>query len=101
MSGRDGLYVATMGGARVLGRDRELGSIEVGKLADLALWKIDGVQHAGIVDPVAALTLGSQPPLSLLLVNGREVVREGGLVRIDERDVARQVSGAVKVLLAS
>ncbi|MCS5734308.1 8-oxoguanine deaminase [Herbiconiux daphne] len=99
MSGRDGLYLATMGGARVLGRSNELGSIEVGKLADLALWKVDGVEHAGIVDPVAALTLGAQPPLALLLVNGRAVVREGSLVRADERDVARRVSAAVATLL--
>ncbi len=99
MSGRDGLYVATMGGARVLGRDRELGSIEVGKLADLALWKVDGVQHAGIVDPVAALTLGAQPPLSLLLVNGRAVVRDGVLTGSDAGAVAREVSAAVRTLL--
>ncbi|MFB2556487.1 8-oxoguanine deaminase [Herbiconiux liangxiaofengii] len=99
MTGRDALRVATLGGARVLGRDREIGSIEVGKLADLALWKVDGVAHAGIVDPVAALTLGSQPPLALLLVNGREVVRDGELTRVDERDVARRVSGAVSALL--
>jgi cytosine/adenosine deaminase-related metal-dependent hydrolase len=101
MSGRSGLYIATMGGARVLGRDRELGSIEVGKLADVALWKIDGVEHAGIVDPVAALTLGAQPPLALLLVDGREVVRDGALVRVDERDVARRVTAAVEELLGS
>jgi cytosine/adenosine deaminase-related metal-dependent hydrolase len=88
-----------MGGARVLGRDAEIGSIEVGKLADLALWKVDGVAHAGIVDPVAALTLGSQPPLALLLVNGREVVREGSLVRVSSASVARGVSRAVSALL--
>lgn len=99
MSGRDALYVATRGGAKVLGREAELGSIEAGKLADLALWKVDGVAHAGIVDPVAALTLGSQPPLSLLLVNGRPVVQEGVLVNADERAVAEGVSGAVTALL--
>jgi cytosine/adenosine deaminase-related metal-dependent hydrolase len=99
MTGRDGLRIATMGGARVLGRDAEIGSIEVGKLADLALWKVDGVAHAGIVDPVAALTLGSQPPLALLLVNGREVVREGSLVRVSSASVARGVSRAVSALL--
>ncbi|MCS5715355.1 8-oxoguanine deaminase [Herbiconiux sp. CPCC 205716] len=99
MSGRDGLRIATMGGARVLGRSGEIGSIEVGKLADLALWKVDGVAHAGIVDPVAALTLGSQPPLALLLVNGREVVREGELVRVSSGEVARGVSRAVSALL--
>ncbi|GLK18099.1 8-oxoguanine deaminase [Herbiconiux flava] len=99
MTGRDGLRIATMGGARVLGRDAEIGSIEVGKLADLALWKVDGVAHAGIVDPVAALTLGSQPPLALLLVNGREVVRDGALVRVSSASVARGVSRAVSALL--
>ena len=99
MSGRDALRVATMGGARVLGRASEIGSIEVGKLADLALWRIDGVAHAGIVDPVAALTLGSQPPLALLLVNGEEVVRDGRLVRADERAVAAGVERAVGELL--
>jgi len=94
MAGRTGLRLATMGGARVLGRDREIGSIEVGKLADLALWKVDGIEHAGIADPVAALTLGAQPPLTLLLVNGLAVVREGELTRVREADVARDVATA-------
>ncbi|WPO85058.1 8-oxoguanine deaminase [Herbiconiux sp. KACC 21604] len=98
MSGRDALYVATRGGARVLGREAELGSIEVGKLADLALWRVDGVEHAGIADPVAALTLGALPPLELLLVNGRAVVREGALVNADEGAIARGVREAVGVL---
>jgi cytosine/adenosine deaminase-related metal-dependent hydrolase len=98
MTGRESLRVATMGGARVLGRDAEIGSIEAGKLADLALWKVDGVAHAGIDDPVAALTLGSQPPLALLLVNGRVVVRDGMLERVDEGEVARGVARAVEVL---
>ncbi|MDN4640347.1 8-oxoguanine deaminase [Agreia sp. PsM10] len=94
MAGRTGLRLATMGGARVLGRDREIGSIEVGKLADLALWKVDGIEHAGIADPVAALTLGAQPPLALLLVNGSAVVRNGELTRVREADVARDVATA-------
>ena len=98
MSGRQGLYIATMGGARVLGRDREIGSIEVGKLADLALWRIDGVEHAGILDPIAALTLGSQPPLSRLLVHGRTVLRDGELTGIDEAAVARSSAAAARAL---
>jgi cytosine/adenosine deaminase-related metal-dependent hydrolase len=58
---RDALELATMGGAAVLGRSDEIGSIEVGKLADLALWRIDGLAHADVADPVAALVLGSPP----------------------------------------
>ncbi|PPH36072.1 8-oxoguanine deaminase [Rathayibacter sp. AY1E3] len=94
MSARQALSVATIGGARVLGRQDEIGSIEVGKLADLALWRIDGIEHAGIADPVAALALGAQPPLSLLLVQGRPTVREGRLVNADEDRIAREVARA-------
>jgi cytosine/adenosine deaminase-related metal-dependent hydrolase len=93
-SGREALRVATMGGARVLGRQNEIGSIEPGKLADLALWKIDGVEHAGIADPVAALSLGGLPPLTRLVVNGATVVRDGHLERADEDDIARRAAAA-------
>ena len=75
MTVRDSLSLATMGGARVVGRADEIGSIEIGKLADLALWRMDGQPQAGIADPVAALVLGPRPPLDLLLVNGRWLSR--------------------------
>ncbi len=89
---RDAVRLATMGGARVLGRDDELGSIELGKLADLALWRVDTLAHAGIADPVAALALGSPPPLELLLVDGRPVVEQDRLVRVDEETLARDAT---------
>ncbi|MFT4122902.1 MAG: 8-oxoguanine deaminase, partial [Microbacteriaceae bacterium] len=94
MSGRDALRIATIGGARVLGRDAALGSLEPGKLADLALWRIDGVEHAGIADPLAALTLGSQPPLAGLWVNGEAVLRDGELLHADGRELARRAAVA-------
>jgi len=72
--------MATIGGAACLGRADELGSLEPGKLADLALWRVDGLGHAGIEDPVAALVLGTQPPLELLTVGGSIVVDRGELL---------------------
>ncbi len=92
MTVRQSLELATIGGAHVLGRENEIGSIEVGKLADLALWRLDGLAHSGITDPVAALVLGSQPPLELLLVDGRDVVRRDVVCTVDEEVVARQVA---------
>ena len=59
MTAREALALATIDGARCLGRDDELGSLEPGKLADVALWRLDGLGHAGIDDPVAALVLGA------------------------------------------
>ena len=96
---RDALRLATRGGAQVLGRDDELGSIEVGKLADLALWRVDTLPHAGIADLVAALALGSPPPLRLLLVDGRPVVEDDRLVTVDEDVLAHDAAVASRTLL--
>lgn len=100
MSARTALELATIGGSRVLGRDAEIGSIEVGKLADLALWRVDTAAHAGIADPVTALVLGSAPPLAALLVDGREVVRDGEVRTVDMDVVATQVARAQAALIA-
>ncbi len=98
LTGRGALRLGTMGGARVLGRQAEIGSIEAGKLADLALWKVDGVMHSSIADPVAALTLGTLPPLSLLLVNGRAVVEQGQLTTVNEDRIAKAAADAAREL---
>ena len=95
---RQVLAMATIGGARCLGRQDELGSLEVGKLADVALWRLDSAAHAGIDDPVAALTLGTLPPLDLLLVGGRAVVERGRPLTVDPADVAREVGAAARRL---
>ena len=92
------LEMATLGGARCLGRQDEIGSLEVGKCADVALWRLDTVAHAGIADPVAALVLGSLPPLALLLVGGRALVEEGEPLTVEPTAVARAVSAAVRRL---
>jgi cytosine/adenosine deaminase-related metal-dependent hydrolase len=97
---RESLYLATMGGAAVLGRAAEIGSLEVGKQADLALWRLDSLAHADIADPVAALVLGSPPPLELLVVNGLAVVEQDRLVTVDEESLARQTRAASRTLLA-
>ena len=87
ISVRQALELATMGGARLLGRGGEIGSLEAGKLADIALWRLDTLAHAGIADPVAALVLGSRPPLELLLVNGQPIVERDHLLTVDEQHV--------------
>jgi 8-oxoguanine deaminase len=100
LSVRDALDLATRGGARVLGRQDEIGSLEPGKLADVALWRLDTLPHVDIEDPVAALVLGAPAPLELLLVNGEAVVEQGRLASVDEDTVAAGVVGARKKLLA-
>ena len=82
MSAREALEIATLGGARVLGRD-DLGVIEPGRRADLAIWDMRGVEAAGSWDPVAALVLCGPTRVTHLIVEGRQVVRDGQLVTLD------------------
>src|SRR5690606_13783117 len=89
LTAREVLRLATAGGAAVLGRADELGSLEVGKLADLAVWRLDGLGHADIADPVTALVLGPPAPLRLLTVGGRTVVDDAELRTADPADLAR------------
>lgn len=98
LSARQSLAMATMGGARCLGRANELGSIEVGKLADLALWRLDGLGHAGIDDPVCALVFGPPAPLKLLLVSGKQVVSDGELRTADVATLAADARAAARTL---
>jgi cytosine/adenosine deaminase-related metal-dependent hydrolase len=79
---------APVGGARCLGRSDAIGSLEVGKLGDLALWRLDDLGHADIADPICALVFGPPAPLELLLVGGRAVVDGGELRTADVVELA-------------
>lgn len=87
LSVRQVLEMATLHGARCLGRADEIGHLSVGALADVALWRIDET-GAGIADPVAALVLGPTPPVDTLLVGGRVIVRHGDLRTGDGERIA-------------
>ncbi|PIM69339.1 8-oxoguanine deaminase [Streptomyces sp. JV178] len=89
LDARKALRLGTYGGAQVLGRAAEIGSLEPGKLADLVLWRLDTLAHASIADPVTALVFGAAAPVTLSLVGGRAVVEDGRLLHVDEDAIAR------------
>jgi cytosine/adenosine deaminase-related metal-dependent hydrolase len=88
MTAREALRLGTRGGAAVLGRD-DLGSLEPGKQADLAVWRTDGLELGGAADAVAGLVLSGPHRVDRLVVAGRDVVRDGALVHADETEIAR------------
>ncbi|OSC36383.1 8-oxoguanine deaminase [Mycobacterium decipiens] len=98
LSARQALRMATVGGARCLGRELELGSLQPGKLADIALWQLDGLGHSDIEDPVWALVYGPPAPLRLLLVGGKTVVADGELRTADTATLARDARDAAVTL---
>ena len=98
MSARAALRLATRGGASCLGRD-DIGSIEVGKAADLVLFDVDELALAGSQeDLVAGIVLGAPRPIAVL-VNGEFVVRDSALVRCDSGEVARAHNAAARRLM--
>lgn len=99
MSAREALEIATLGGAQVLGRS-DCGSLEPGKRADIAIWDMRGIEAAGAWDPVAALMLCGPTRVRHLLVEGRQVVRDGQVTTIDlprviedQNRLARRLAG--------
>ena len=82
MSAREALEIATLGGARVLGRT-DCGTLETGKRADIAIWDVSGIEAAGAWDPVAALVLCGPQRVRDLFVEGRRVVADGRIATLD------------------
>jgi cytosine/adenosine deaminase-related metal-dependent hydrolase len=88
MTAREALTLGTRGGAALLGRD-DIGSLELGKRADFAVWRTDALELCGAVDPVAGLVFSAPHRVDRLVVEGDEVVRDGALVNADEEEIAR------------
>jgi cytosine/adenosine deaminase-related metal-dependent hydrolase len=89
LTAREALRLGTRGGAAVLKRD-DLGSLEPRKSADIAIWRTDRLELGGADDPVAGLVLSGPHRVDRLVVAGEDVVRDGQLVRAEEREIARE-----------
>src|ERR1700681_2421689 len=93
LDARGAWRLATAGGAACLGRD-DCGTLEPGKCADVAFFRIDDLGHAGIEDPLAALALAPPSRAEAVVVNGKVVVRDGRLITGDEEQIAREIAAA-------
>jgi cytosine/adenosine deaminase-related metal-dependent hydrolase len=84
LTAREALWLATRGGARVLGRD-DCGALAPGMAADLIGYRLDTLALAGgaVHDPPAALVFCQPPAVDLSVINGRVRVRDGALVDVD------------------
>ncbi|UCE07470.1 MAG: 8-oxoguanine deaminase [bacterium] len=88
MTAEQVLEMATLGSARLLGRT-DIGSLEAGKAADIAIFELDKLEYTGALsDPLAALIFsGINHEVDYTIVDGKIVVKNGELVHIDEREI--------------
>ncbi len=96
------LEMATRGGAAVLGQP-EIGSIEVGKAADLAVFRLDRIDYAGaMTDPASALLFcGAGPRAEFTIVNGKVLVEYGKLVGVDEEALWDRANRVAEKMLSA
>jgi 5-methylthioadenosine/S-adenosylhomocysteine deaminase len=93
------LQMATIGGARAVGVDKDIGSIEVGKKADLVVVELSDAFATPVHDPISALVysaLGHEP--SLVVVDGVIVMRDREILTVDETAVRRTAQTAAERL---
>jgi 8-oxoguanine deaminase len=99
VSHKDALRWATKGSAACVGRP-ELGEIAVGKMADLALFKLDELRFSGHGDPLAALVLCGAHRADRVMVGGAWRVIDGAIPGLDVGDLIRRHSAAAKAMQA-
>ncbi len=103
LSGLDALRLATSEGARVLGLEDEIGSLEVGKRGDLVVLRTDlpELAVATAVEPHDRVAFGASPAaVRHVTVDGELLVEEGQLTRWDLQEVLAAARRAVEKLLA-
>jgi 5-methylthioadenosine/S-adenosylhomocysteine deaminase len=97
-----GLELATVRGAKALGLDREIGTLDPGKQADLAAFPLDGLHAQPVQDPESALIFAtSGRGARLVTVAGRELVRDGKLVYEVADDAATVLEAAAALRRSS
>jgi 5-methylthioadenosine/S-adenosylhomocysteine deaminase len=82
------LRMATLNGARALGLDEQIGSLELGKLADLAVFNLNGLAQQPVHNPVSQLIYaGGRACAEHLWVGGKQLLENGILTRLDEQRI--------------
>ena len=97
------LEMATLGGARALGLEDELGSLELGKRADVILIRRDGLhaQPQAGVDPIAQIVYEHRASdVDSVIIDGRALVRGGEFTELDPMEICARANDSAKRVLS-
>ena len=101
LSAREALTMATRGGASVLRMDADIGSIEVGKAADLIMWNLDTLEFAGgLHDPYTAPVLCDAKQVDMSMVNGKVLIEGGQFIGVDVESLVSKQNAIAADLMA-
>jgi 5-methylthioadenosine/S-adenosylhomocysteine deaminase len=95
------LRMATTGGARALGLEGEIGSLEAGKLADITVLELGRLHTTPRPEVVSTVVYAAEArDVRDVLIDGRPVLREGRLQTLDEREVIAEAARQYELLAA-
>jgi 5-methylthioadenosine/S-adenosylhomocysteine deaminase len=91
LNARQALRMATIEGARALGLENQIGSLEVGKRADLVVVRTDGFHQTPSFDPFSLLVYSTKASdVETVVVEGRVVVENGKVLTLDAPEILRR-----------
>lgn len=94
------LRMATIDGARAMGLDGEIGSLEIGKRADVVVIKLDSLHSIPRMDVASALVYSAQPAdVTTVVIDGRVVMRDRQLLTIDEQSLIGEANREAALLI--
>ncbi|CAE7444538.1 unnamed protein product [Symbiodinium sp. CCMP2592] len=107
LSPKQALYLATVGGARCLNREDELGKVAPGYAADIVGWSDHGDSSTALSlvgcaqDPLSGLLVTSPASVTFSIINGDPVVWDGKFLKVNLAEVIANAKKASKDLLAT
>jgi cytosine/adenosine deaminase-related metal-dependent hydrolase len=94
------LRMATINGARALGLADQIGSIEVGKRADLQLVNLDRLHTTPQPDPVSTIVYAAEASdVEMVIIDGQIVMRDRQLLTMNEQEVITQAHEQARLCL--
>lgn len=102
MPAKDVFYMATLGGAKCLGLENEIGSLEPGKKADLVILNLNTFHTSPSygVDPISQIVYSATPEnVETVIINGKIVMENRRLLTIDENIVLQEGEKSIQRLL--
>jgi 5-methylthioadenosine/S-adenosylhomocysteine deaminase len=96
------LDMATIRGARALGLEKEIGSLEAGKRADMIVVRLDRARAVPLYDPISQMVYALKADdVRDVMVNGRQVVRDARILTLDDRQILEKANEYRRRIAAS